>query len=518
MRTRTSVTIHNFFEKHHSITFRLGWASFIICLSALQFGYHLAELNAPADILSCNFDKPGPLPSYDDTIWSQYNFKQCIPMSEEGVALITTSYTIGGLVASVILGSTSISMDYGRRSVCIFASLFFVLGSSLMVMANSAWMINLGRFFNGAGAASSLIMSPILINELAPVNHRGLLGALMQIAVSIGIFLAQYVSYFYSNDQQWRQIFVVAVMIALIQFLGLFSIPESPKWMIMNGGDEDLARSTLYTLRTNITTIEYEIHHWHHLAKGTQSPDENTPLLEEDATSAVDSDGSSISSRKSLDPPSITITDFLFEHKYRKQLISVILIMTGQQLSGMNAITYYGVKILNTLFNNQGSGGGNYVLVLTCAFSGVNVISSISAAPLIDRLGRKPLLLASIGLCGLCSLVLAIGIPNKYDVAVITACFGFIIGFSIGLGPLPFLMVSELTSHEVVSLAQSFGTVTNWTANMMVAMLFPLLQNLIGGTVFYIFFAISVAYLVAFYYKIPETKGYHHSSDVWEHY
>ncbi|RLV95936.1 putative metabolite transport protein [Spathaspora sp. JA1] len=515
----TPTTIHNFIEIRHSITFKLAWSTFIICLCALQFGYHLAELNAPGDILSCNFHKPGPVPSYNDTIWYKYGFEQCIPMSAQGVAYITTSFTVGGLLASAILGSTSISMDYGRKPLLIISSLFFVLGSLLMILANNSWVMNLGRLFNGIGCGSALIISPILINELTPINHRGLMGAIMQIAVSVGIFFAQLVSYFYSNDQQWRIIFIFSFAIAVLQLVGLFTIPESPKWLILNNADVDQATEILQDLRTEHSTIEYEIDHWKHLTFGPikerteSSTDEVSPLLQRhNSTVSV---CSSVSSRKSLEPPLVTVMDFIFSYKYRHQFIAVILIMTGQQLSGMNAITYYGVKILNTVFNNHNSGSGNRVLVLTCAFSVVNMISSTVVAPLIDRIGRKPLLLASVATCGICSLILAIGIPYKYDVAVITACYGFIIGFAIGLGPIPFLMISELTGHEVVSLAQSLGTVTNWTSNMIIAFSFPLLQNLIGGVVFYIFFIVCAFYFIAFYYKIPETKGIHHVVEVW---
>ena len=96
-----------------------------------------------------------------------------------------------------------------------------------MSFSQTNWQINLGRLLNGFGAGSSLIVSPILINELAPLNHRGLLGSLMQSAVSIGIFIAQIVSYLYSNDQQWRLIFLVAGLIGFVQFVGLLTVPES---------------------------------------------------------------------------------------------------------------------------------------------------------------------------------------------------------------------------------------------------------------------------------------------------
>ncbi|KAK6883465.1 putative metabolite transport protein [Candida tropicalis] len=439
-----ATSIHNFLDKRHSITFTLAWSTFFICLSALQFGYHLAELNAPGEILSCNFKKPGPLPSYDDTIWSHLNFRQCIKMPDYGVALVTTMFTIGGLLASIVLGFTSVCSTYGRKQLCTVAALFYFLGSSLMSFSQTNWQINLGRLLSGVGAGSSLIMSPILINELAPHNHRGLLGSLMQFAVSLGILLAQV----------------------------------------------------------------FEIQHWKHLLTNN--------LVQQDEEQTETSSLLSHESQSSFDPPSISTWKFLSDLKYRNQLIAVVLIMTGQQWSGVNTITYYGVQVLNGIFNNP---DGNMVLFLSCLISTVNVLVSVGVAPLIDKWGRKPLLMSSVVICGVSALSLAIGIPTKNDAVVVTAFFSFIIGFGIGLGPIPFLMISEFTGHDVVTIAQSFGTVMNWCSNMSVAMFFPILTKLLGGGLVFSVFAINcLLYGIGFYYNIPETKGFNHSNDVWENF
>lgn len=512
-------SVHNFLDKRHLVTFHLGWSTAIVCLGTLQFGYHLAELNAPVDILSCKFHKPGPQPSYKHTFWGHNDFKQCIPMSEEGIALITTMFTVGGLVSSSILGSTSISSTYGRKHTCQFNAICYFIGSTIMMLANSALMLNVGRFLNGIAAGSALIMSPILINELAPVNRRGLLGSLLQLAVTVGIFLAQVVSYFFSNDQQWRVIFAFAAGMGLLQFALLFSVSESPKWMVVQVGDHRSATDILHALRSDRTTVDYEINHWRQLSSRTnltQSPSETSALLSgSSSTESLLIPITKTASRKgSIDPSTVTTREFMFARKYRDQFLAIVVIMTSQQLVGMNAIVYYGVRILNNLFGNHSS-GTDYVLVLSCSFSFCNVLSAIGISPFVDRIGRKTLLLSSILMCGICSLVIAVGIINHYDVAVVTACFGFIIGFSIGLGPIPFLMISELADHEVVGIAQSIGTCTNWIANILIAYSFPILQNTMGGSVFFIFVAISVIYLWATWFYVPETRNFKTPKDVW---
>ncbi|EMG50898.1 hypothetical protein G210_0036 [Candida maltosa Xu316] len=363
------------------------------------------------------------------------------------------------------------------------------------------------RFLCGIGAGSSLIISPILINELAPHNHRGLLGSLMQLAVSIGIFFAQVVSYFYSNDQQWRVIFIVAGVVGLIQFGGLFSVPESPKWIVTNKGDSTEATHILESLRTDHSTVNYEIEHWQQLSRNTTVPTETSSLL-------------SLESAASFEASSISTKDFMFDGKYRNQLIAVSLLMVGQQLAGVNAITYYGVNMLNDLFEYKHPGGaGNLVLALSCLFSSVNVLSSMVVAPLIDRVGRRPLILTSTVSCAVFTAILAIGIKHKFDITVVTACLGFIFSWGIGLGPIPFLMISEFTPHDVVATAQSIGTVMNWTSNMLLAMFFPMLNGILGsGYIFWLFTVTCALFSIGFYYNLPETKGFKHSNDVWENF
>jgi SP family facilitated glucose transporter-like MFS transporter 1 len=509
---------NSYLDRPHLVTMRLGWSTAIICLSTLQFGYHLAELNAPLDILSCVYQKSGPLPSYDDTFWYKHNYNQCIPMNDRQEALVTTMFTVGGLFASILLGATSISSVFGRKFLCLVNAFLFTGGSLAMALTNSSLIFNLGRFVNGVAAGTSLIVTPILINELTPINQRGFLGSLLQLAVAVGIFIAQVVSYFCSNDQDWRLIFVFALMIGLVQFILLLTINESPKWLIMHRGEVSRATSLLRHLRSDKDTVMHEVNHWRKLSS-TQRPDtkptDTSALLSHEAS--VDSLilqplTRVVSRRNSYDDSTLSTSDFVFSAKYRKEFIAVLLLMTSQQLTGVNSITFYGVRILNGLFK----GANSNVLLLSCSFSLCNVITAFLVSHVVDRWGRKPLMIASVSMTAICSFLIAVGIKYSKNVLAVVACFGFIIGYSIGLGPIPFLMISELTHHDVVSIAQSLGTSSNWASSMLIAYLFPQLQAYFGGSVFFIFFIISVAYFFGFAFYIPETKGYNNCDDVWD--
>lgn len=483
-----------YLTRPHDVTPKLGWATAIVSLSTLLFGYHLSELNAPGIIISCEFQKPGP----GDTFWS--GFEQCIPMGNSGIALMNAMYTAGGFSISLLLGSTAISSRYGRRFLSFVAAAMYCLGSFLMATTNTLQMMNVGRFLVGIGAGGAIIISPILINELTPINHRGLLGSLLQVSVACGIFLAQFVSYFWANDEQWRYIFAFALLLGLILFIGLFTVSESPKWIVMSQGDVSYATALLTDLRSDNETVEHEINHWRRLSSASKS--ENTPLL------PVHSEPR----RSSFEVSELSTWEYCTKTKYRGELVAVLIIMTSQQLTGINAITFYGVKLLTSLFEGSDQ---STVLILAASFSLCNVFSSVVVSNFFERFGRRSLMLASVTGTSLCAFFIGAGLILGNTFIIVSGCYGFIMCYSIGVGPVPFLMVAEFASHETVSLAQSIGTSANWATGILVAFSVPFLQSFIGGGVFFIFGGLSMGYFALVWFMVPETKGYSNSDDVW---
>ncbi|CUM63547.1 uncharacterized protein PRCAT00001125001 [Priceomyces carsonii] len=498
----------------HKITPKLGWATAIASLGTLQFGFHLAELNGPGEILSCKSFKKGPLENYTDTFWGQYKFQECIPMDgSSSIAIITTLFAVGGLLSSIIIGSKNISNEFGRKVICFANAALFLLGSMMMALANSYWLFCLGRLLNGFAGGAAMFITPILVNEITPTSQRGFLGSLLQLAVAIGIFLAQFVSYFWSNNQQWRYIFVFSASLALFQFFALFTTVESPKWLIVKHGDINTARDIMNDLRSNRSSISHEINHWQRLSANSKyeaKVGETTALLESEDSIFSEPLTTTISRRGSIDPSTVSTLDFFLKSLYRKELFAVIIIMSAQQLAGMNAITFYGVKIMESV-----TPPGTNVILLTCSFSLCNVISLLAISPAIDKLGRRPLLLLSAFVMGFSAFIIAVGLNFDFDYLVAFACFLFIFGYSVGFGPIPFMMVSELAHHEAIAVAQSVGTTINWFSSILIAFLFPILQSLIGGSVFFIFFAISAMYFLLIWVCVPETKGLNGYNDVW---
>lgn len=536
----------DFLNIRHTVTFHLGWATAIACLGTLQFGYHLAELNGTQLILSCNFhQKPGPYEHYLDTIWAQYGLKQCIPMSESDTTMITTMFTVGGLISSIIIGSNTFSTTLGRRVNCLINTGLFIIGSVFMTIANSKSTMNLGRLLCGLAAGSLVVISPILISELAPCNHRGFLGSFLQLSISLGIMSSQVFSIFFANDQQWRFIFLIAAVIACIQFVFLFTIVESPKWLITSKNDTRNATNILSSLRSDQDTVKHEINHWRRLSTGRISypklevrggtltetleeedldydddnesavMDETTPLIEADSDTGPDfmaiKPTASNTRRGSIDPSTVSLFEFLTKRQYRKELVALVIIMSGNQLCGMNSITFYGVIFLQTVVPENVN-----ILYLTSALALCNVVSSLCVSPLFDMFGRKPLLLFSALVMVMSSSLISMGLMYGIDYLTAISCFVFIFGFSFGLGPIVYLMVPEFTSHNAISIGQSFGTVLNWVSNIAVAYFFPMFQDILKGKVFFIFTVINVFYLITISLYVPETKSLNSYEEVWD--
>lgn len=501
----------------HSITWRLWLATAVSWLSTFQFGFHLSVFNAPQDIISCqNHVVDGLAAVYEDTFWGSLDRLQCIPMEKNGIAMINTIFTGAGFLSSTMVGSHTLSSVIGRNTMQKITAFLFFMGSLLIAFANSQVMINFGRFFAGFAAGSCMVIAPIFINEITPFNHRGLIGSLLQFGVPCGILLAQLIAFPWSNDYQWRNLFMFGAGIGLLQLILLFATIESPKWLIMNSGEITKACNILFRLRTDNAATQYEILHWRRMSTYQSSPESTADVSETSSLIGTSiKDGfvplsTAMSRRGSIDPSSLSPLDYLTGGKYKKEWIAILIIMSAQQLSGMNAITFYGVSVLSNIMPP-----GTNVLILTSSLAATNMVVSLVTAPLIDKLGRRFLILLSMGAMGVCATIISSGLLAKNDYVAAFGCFGFNIGFSIGLGQIPFLMISELSSHEAIGKAQSLGTMCNWLSNVAIAYSFPLARNIFGDSVFFMFGVTGLIFFVAIFMLVPETKGRKSYDEVW---
>lgn len=426
-------------------------------------------------------------------------------------------FSVGGLLSSTVAGSHTMAALCGRRRLQILCSAFYVAGSLLLAFSNSFFALNCARFLAGLGAGAAMVVAPILINEITPFNHRGLMGSLLQFAVAIGILLAQLIAFLWGNDQQWRMHFIFGAAMGLAQFVFLFTTAESPKWLIIHRGEVTKASKILRTLRSDVGASRVEINHWRRLSMTPQTPapsktsEEDLPLLEDSLTEDFHPLSTAMSRRGSIDPSTLSITEYLTSHLYRREIIATAIIMTAQQLCGMNTITFYGVSVLSNIVPK-----GTNVLYLTSSLALCNVVLALVISPVVDKWNRKSLLLTSVSIMAFCSVLISVGLLKNLDLLAALACFGFIAGFSVGLCQIPFLMVSEFSAQETIGKTQSFGTMLNWLANILIAAMFPMMREYFGGYIFLMFTAIGIYYFVAIIRWVPETKGKLNYNEIWD--
>ena len=423
-------------------------------------------------------------------------------------------YTLGGLIGA--LSAAPLAGKYGRLRAMLITTLFFTIGPVFEALSPSIAVMAFGRLVSGVGAGAAVVIVPLYISEIAPPANKGFFGAFTQIMCNVGILVTQLLGYFLSHDSYWRVILAVGGIIGLAQGLGLLLSAESPKYLAEKGNLTQ-AKRTLRKIRGADADIDGEMSDWgvdgsnvsgklYYQCTYYQSSADI--IAEEEQTLLHNEGGSSQSADKSNQEGSLTIMQVLRHPDYKKAAVAVIMVMLAQQFSGINSIVMYGVSLLAGLLESNSA-------LLNLAVSAINIVITAGGAPLPDKFGRKPCLLGSIAGMGTSSLLLAIGIMKSVPVLSALAVLFFVSSFALGLGPVPFILASELVGPEAVDATQSIALGANWIATFIVAQFFPLLSAQLGGKVYLIFAALSAFFFGFLSWYIPETKGKKNADEVW---
>lgn len=484
-------------------------------IGPLLFGYHLAELNAPQDVITCQRDSITAsafarfytyLQDHEEhTTASFAHLPQCIRMNPTQFGLVSSFFTLGGLLGALAAGP--FSAKYGRLKAMLYNTAFFTLGPILEALAPNIGIMTFGRFVSGLGAGAAVVIVPLYISETAPPKSKGFFGAFTQIMTNVGILIAQVLGYFLSKGSLWRIILGVGGAIGALQAAALLvGGQESPRWMADHGKPSG-ARKALTKLRGKDVDIEEEVEGWGTNADEEQGEDEEDALMS--GHDRPDPNTSNTSATKAAGKDALTIFSILHDPTSRPALLAVMTVMIGQQLCGINSIVMYGVSLLADLLASNSA-------LLNILVAVLNIIVTTASAPLVDKLGRKPCLLASIAGMGTSSILLAVGITRHFPVLSGVAVILFVSSFGLGLGPIPFILSSELVGPEAVGATQSWALAANWIATFVVAQFFPIVSETIGkGEVYYLFAGIAVVFGLFVAWYVPETKGKANSDEVW---
>jgi len=388
-------------------------------------------------------------------------------LSPFALGVTVTSALIGTIVGSLTAGIPGDAI--GRRDSLRFMAILYVISALGCAFAWNWTALVAFRFIGGLGIGGSSVLGPMYIAEIAPAKWRGRLVGTFQFNVVFGILLAYFSNYLIGTmgfgDAEWRWKLGVSGLPALLFLALLFGIPESPRWLAKKGRTSEAGEVLRLT--------------------GEEQPDQELKEIVE-----------------SIDAEHVT-SDALFTAKYRVPIFLAVTIGMFNQLSGINAILYY----LNSIFAYAGFSKVSGDLQ-SVAVGATNLIFTVIAMSVIDKLGRKTLLLVgSVGTCLCLAGVAGIFLTNRHQELLVWMLIGFIAFFAFSQGAVIWVYLSEVFPNRVRAKGQSLGSFSHWIMNALISWTFPLMAASSGGYPFAFFSAMMVVqfFVVLFFY--PETKG-----------
>lgn len=398
------------------------------------------------------------------------------PMSPLVGGFMTAAVPLGALVAASVAGP--ITDRFGRRRVLMFAAALFAVGALVAAAITAVWMLVAARFVLGIAIGMAAVAAPLYIAECAPLESRGALVSTYQLAITVGI-LASYLTGLVVEDEAkggvWRIMFGLGIVPGVLFLAGLALLPESPRWLVRHNRPTD-ARASLARLRGPGADVDGEV------AEMVRS-------VKAEASQRVGYGA-------------------LLEPAVRPALIVGVGLFFLQQLSGINAVIYYAPEI----FSHAGFDSTRTQMLATIGIGVVNVATTVLAMFLIDRLGRRPLMV--IGLLGAAITMLAIALGVVFPKAVpswliIAMLLLYIASFAVAIGPLPHLLMSEIFPLRVRGPGMSMSSLSNWGFNFLVVFTFPLMLAGPGLAFTFTVFAVICLGGIAFTLtRVPETTGH----------
>ena len=418
----------------------------IASLGGLLFGYHTAIISGALIFLSPIFR---------------------LSVAEQGVLV---SIILLGALAGALMGGY-LADRLGRKWTIMLTAVLFILGSWITAESYSYSLLLLGRVISGIAVGIISVTAPLYLAEISPPAHRGGIVSAYQLAITVGILGAYLINYIYAKKAEWQQMFIIGSLPAVFQLLALFFTPETPPWLFKNGKSR-LAITVLERLRLD---REWE-GHVNEMKHSARSKDKR-------------------------------VWKFLFSHKLRAILWIGLLISAFQQITGINTVIYYAPRI----FQGAGYTSAISATLATLSIGIVNVLATLVSVWLLDRAGRRKLLL--IGIAGMVISLSALAITSflrssLIDEVAVVGLMSYVVFFAIGLGPVTWVLLSEIFPLKVRGTAMTLATFVNWLCNYVVSLTFPSLLVSIGiGGSFCIYGAISVVAFWFVFKYVPETKG-----------
>lgn len=416
--------------------------SFISALGGYLFGFDFAVIAGALPFLQQQFGL--------DAYW-------------EGFA--TGSLALGAIIGCLIAGN--IADKLGRKKGLLVAAALFFVSSLCMAFSVNKDIFIASRFLAGIGVGMASMLSPMYIAEIAPADVRGRMVAINQLTIVIGILITNIVNYSLRNmgEDAWRWMFGLGTIPSGLFFIGALALPESPRWLL-NVSRKEEAVKVLRKIGNNVF-----------------------------AETTLASIQSSLTGNSKQG----------YAAAFKKGVLPAVMIGIGlavfQQLCGINVVFNYTPRIFQSIGVSQDN-----QLLQTVFIGIVNLVFTLLAMLLVDKLGRKPLML--IGSAGLCILYIVV---VRMLAAGSTTVSWFLLSsigvYAMSLAPVTWVLISEIFPNKVRSVATSIAVLSLWAAYFILVFTFPVLFDKLGDKTFYIYSAICLIGFVFVYFKVKETKG-----------
>ncbi|XP_033223958.1 glucose transporter type 1 isoform X6 [Belonocnema kinseyi] len=459
------------------LTFFLSYAILAAVLGMLQFGYNTGIINSPEK-------------NIESFMKDVYKARYGEDMSDSTVNILysvaVSIFAIGGMLGGFSGGT--IANRFGRKGGLLLNNVLGVVGACLMgftKIAHSYEMLFFGRFIIGVNCGLNTSLVPMYISEIAPLNLRGGLGTVNQLAVTVGLLVSQVlgIEQILGTNDGWPVLLGLAVCPAILQLVLLPICPESPRYLLITKQWEEEARKALRRLRAS-NQVEEDIEEMRAEERAQQA--EST----------------------------ISMTELICSPTLRAPLVIGVVMQLSQQLSGINAVFYYSTSLFissglteeSAKFANIGIGSIMVVMTLVSIF-------------LMDRTGRRTLHLYGLGGMFIFSIFITISFLIKeffgyvqemidwMSYLSVVSTLSFVVFFAVGPGSIPWMITAELFSQGPRPAAMSIAVLVNWMANFVVGIGFLKMKSALENYTFLPFSAFLAVFWIFTYKKVPETKN-----------